>query len=100
MWPAAAAFPNLVLHQGQRVGALCIVSCLGRRQAEGTVLAPPTMIYRQELIKEEFHLIKKLVIKKEPTSMAEQQTADEHSPENCCQGTDEKCAVSHAYVEQ
>lgn len=26
--------------------------------------------------------------------------ADEHSPENCCQGTDEKCDISHEYVEQ
>lgn len=62
------------------------------------------MISWQELIKEEFHLIKKLVIKKEPTQevniIQEQQMADEHSPENCCQGIDEKCDISHEYVEQ
>lgn len=71
MWTAAGAFLNLVPHQGQGVGALCIVgspvAAWGEDKAEGTALAPPTMIYCQELIKEEFHLIKKLVIKKEPT---------------------------------
>lgn len=74
-------------------------SCLGGRQGWGhTALVCPTMIYWQELIKEECHLIKKLVIKKESTQevkqiLQEQQMADEHSPENCGQGRDEKCDI-------